>query len=516
MALIPTFGTGLFIGAGQALAAGGPASLLGSYVLISVLTYCLTTAIAEIAAHRPALNGTMVAHSYEYGSNHLGFSLGYLRWYSLAMMVPFEITTGMVNLGLWSPEPRMAVRISMVAVLILVFNMLPQRAFRRTEAVFTGLKFVTTAGLVVFSLYLAIRGLPGTPIRGFRYWHEPGPLNEYLVRGNPGRFLGFLQSLLCSVISFTLTPEITVQRAERSNTERGPSILSMARVDSIHFFVLYLLSVFMMTFVSPFDEPQLTNHGMGAGMSPFVVGLIRANIPALRIVFTVLIFLSSVASGRSFLYISSRTLYTLADYGHAPAMFTKRNRYDVPYVAIITSALFSAFAFLSLAESSSALFNSLMYFITTSGSISWLCSCIIYLRFRRKTDEQGILRVHQSRIQPYGVYLGILGCTLLPIANALILAFPAPSREETPVESWSELRLGNAIPVYLGITAFSSLYFGHQLRAIILQRTSKSERDSVEANAATHHSWWRILWSERNGLSPAASRNARTPNTLEP
>ncbi|PWY73598.1 hypothetical protein BO70DRAFT_364491 [Aspergillus heteromorphus CBS 117.55] len=295
-------------------------------------------------------------------------------------MVPFEITTAMVNLGLWNPEPKMAVRLSIVAILILLFNMLPQRAFRRTETVFTGLKIVTTAGLALCSLYLAIRGLPGTPVRGFRYWHEPGPLNEYLVRGNLGRFLGFLQCLLYSVISFTLTPEITVQRAEQFNNEQGPGILSRARVDSVQFFVLYLLTVFMMTFASPFDESRLTNHGMGAGESPFIVGMNRAQIPVLPVIVTALFFLSSIASGRSFLYISSRALYNLAENGHAPALFATRNRWEVPYAAIIASATFSLFAFMSLAESSSAIFNSLMYFITTSGSISWLCSCIICSR----------------------------------------------------------------------------------------------------------------------------------------
>ncbi|PYH95987.1 hypothetical protein BO71DRAFT_448962 [Aspergillus ellipticus CBS 707.79] len=456
MAIIPTFGTGLFIGAGQALAAGGPASLLVSYILISGLAYCLTTANAEIAAHRPAPHGTLVAHGFEYGSSHLGFSLGYLRWYSLAMMVPFEITTAMVNLGLWSPEPRMAVRLSIVTVLIILFNMLPQRAFRRTETLFTGLKIVTTAGLALCSLFLAIRGLPGTPIRGFRYWHEPGPLNEYLC-------------LLYSVISFTLTPEITVQRAEQNNTDQSPGILSMARVDSIQLFALYILSVFMMTLASPFDEPRLTNHGMGAGQSPFIVGIERAKIPVLPVIVTALFFLSSIASGRSFLYLSSRTLYTLAEQGHAPALLATRNRWEVPYVAIITSALLSL----------SAIFNSLMYFITTSGSISWLFSCVIYLRFLRKTEAHTVLRVHQSRVQPYGVYFGILGCILLPIANALVLAFPAPTPDEAPAVSWSGLRLRNAIPVYLGICAFLLLYSGHRARAALIRRATTKAQEEI-------------------------------------
>ncbi|PWY73632.1 hypothetical protein BO70DRAFT_297181 [Aspergillus heteromorphus CBS 117.55] len=104
-----------------------------------------------------------------------------------------------------------------------------------------------------------------------------------------------------------------------------------------------------------------------------------------------------------------------------------------------------------------------------------------YLRFRRKTEQQGIPRVQQSRIQPYGVYLGMLGCVVLPIANALVLAFPAPTPDEAPSVSWSGLRLGNAIPVYLGICAFLLLYSGHQARAALIRRASKTERTLTHA-----------------------------------
>ena len=93
MAFLPTLGTGLFIGSGQALAAGGPLSLLLSYGFISVLVYCMGTAVAEVAAHMPMSGGTMVNHNYRYSSSHLAFSMSYLRWYSLAMLVPFESPT---------------------------------------------------------------------------------------------------------------------------------------------------------------------------------------------------------------------------------------------------------------------------------------------------------------------------------------------------------------------------------------------------------------------------------------
>ncbi|BAE59963.1 unnamed protein product [Aspergillus oryzae RIB40] len=459
----PTLGTGLFIGSGQALAAGGPASLLGSYIFISVLVYCVSTAVAEIAAHLPSQTGTMVNHTYRYASSHLGFSLGYLRWFSIAALVPFEITNAMVNLGLWNPGARLAIRISIVTAVVFFFNMLPEKAFKRSEAAFTALKLVTTIGLIIISGYLAVRGVPESAARGFRYWHEPGAMNEYLTDGHLGRLLGLVQCILCSTISFIFSPELIVQRAEQVDSESVRNALDMTRIDCFHLFALYILSSLAITVSSPSDEPLLTNHGIGAGLSPYIVGIRRCGIPILPTVATALIFLSSVASGRSFLYISSRTLCSLAETGHGPELFKVRNDYGVPYISVIISALFSGFAYLSLAMSASVVFNLLMYFITTSGYISWLFSCVIYFQFRRTTALQGFTPANQTRIQPYGAYFGIAACTFLPLANALLLAAP----------SWIVAR--NSIPAYIAVSIFLLLYFGHLMKSIVTQRRLQSE-----------------------------------------
>ncbi|PYH45141.1 putative proline permease [Aspergillus saccharolyticus JOP 1030-1] len=497
--IIPTLGTGLFIGAGQALAVGGPAALVGSYVFISILMYCLATAVAEVAAHQPRTFGTMITHGYQYSSGHLGFALAYLRWYSLALLVPFEVTTAMVSLGQWDPAPSVAVRVTAVTLAIFLFNMLPEREFMRSEILFTGLKLFTTIGFIIVSIYMAIRGMPGTSIRGFRYWHEPGPLSEYLVSGHGGRALGFLQCLLYIVIAFSFIPELIVQRAERRDSETPSSILRSTRLSSLLLFTLYTLSAFMMTFMSPFDEPLLTNNGLGAGASPFVVGIDRAGIRALSTLARALICISSLASGRSFLYHSSRTLCALAETGHAPTLFTARNRLSVPYVAVIASALFSIFGYLSVSVSSSSVHNSLMYFITTSGSISWLGACLVYIRFRRQTSEEGFVQVYQSSIQPYGAYLSIAGCAALPLANCLLMAFPSPPADEAP--ALSGLKIRNAVPVYISIGTFWMLYLSHRFRTSLTQgftsfRTVPIDQGQNKVGASSAESSGQRVWWE--------------------
>ncbi|KAF7595897.1 hypothetical protein BBP40_004390 [Aspergillus hancockii] len=412
----------------------------------------------------------MLTHTYQYASSHLGFSLGYLRWCSIAMLVPFEITNAVVNLGLWDPGARVAIRISIVTAVIFGFNMLPEKAFKRSETAFTALKLATTMGLIIISVYLAIRGAIESSARGFRYWNEPGAMNEYLVDGHLGRLLGLMQCILCSTISFIFSPELIVQRAEQVDSESVPSVLSLARIDCIHLSALYILSSLAITVVSPSDEPLLTNHGTGAGLSPYIVGIRRSGIPILPTIATALIFLSSVASGRSFLYISSRILCSLAETGHGPVLFKLRNNCGVPYISVIISALLSGFAYLSLAMSASAVFNLLMYFITTSGYISWLCSIIIYFRFRRMTAAYGFTPANQSRVQPYGAYFGAVACTLLPLANALAIT----------ASSWPVAR--NSIPAYIAMSMFLLLYFGHLIKSTIARRHLQPETLSNEGH----------------------------------
>ena len=462
----PTLGTGLFIGSGPALAAGGPLSLLLSYIFISVLAYCLTTAIAEVAAHMPADDGTSVTHTYQYGWSHLGFALGYLRWYSFAMMVPFEITNAMINIGLWEPGVHVALRVTIVCLVISGFNLLPERLFKRSEVVFTGLKIFTTVGLVILSLVLA--SIPGSPAAGFHYWRDPGAMREHTTGGSLGRFLGLVQCLVYSTVSLIFTPELIVQRAEQEVSESKSNILRSSTTTSVIHSLLYTLSVLAIGVMSPSNEPRLTNNGLGAGTSPYIIGIGRTGTPALTMIATGLIFLSSVASGRSFLYLSSRTLCSLAESRHAPAVFKARATWGVPYVSIAASAAFSTLAFLSAGEPSSLVYNWLMFFITTSGYISWMSWCVVYLMFRRTTKARGFASVHQSWIQPYGTYFGMVACLMLSLANALTIAAPCP------------LPTTDSIPAYMGLAVFVLLYSGHLLNNTVPWRCFRRREKAVD------------------------------------
>jgi len=91
IALGGTIGTGLFVGSGQTLATGGPAFILGCYIFMAFLVWCIVSAITEVAAWLPTKGCSMNMFGYRYVSRSLGFAMGWLYWYSLGILVPYEV-----------------------------------------------------------------------------------------------------------------------------------------------------------------------------------------------------------------------------------------------------------------------------------------------------------------------------------------------------------------------------------------------------------------------------------------
>ncbi|CRL26634.1 Amino acid/polyamine transporter I [Penicillium camemberti] len=465
MAVGPTIGTGLFIGAGQALAVGGPASLLLSYIILSFLTFVMTTSLAEVSTHMPSQHGTLVTNGYLYMSSSLAFASAYLRWYTLALFVPYEITSAMVNLGLWKPGSTIAIRLAIITTIVVGFNFLPEKLFKSSERLFTAIKIGTMATLFVLTLALGLGGIDAQPPWGFKYWKHPGAMNEYLVRGVWGRFLAFLQCLLDGSIAFTFAPELIVHQAEMPASlvpeSLGETALLSARIPSIvtsdvaQTAFPYILSSLAMGVMAPFNETRLTNNGTGSGFSPYLIGLKDANIQIIPTIAMVAILLSAVASGRSFLYLSSRTLCAMSELGHAPSIFSTRNRWNVPYLAVTASAVFCCLAFISVKIPSTIMNVYLLRLVTSAGFISSLVSCTIHRHFDRRLKVNGVARRHSFSSQPLGSYFGMVISVLLLLSGGLWAA---------PKGNLIGSRAARLITSYVNIAVFGLLFLFHRFQ----------------------------------------------------
>ena len=188
-----------------------------------------------------------------------------------------------------------------------------------------------------------------------------------------------------------------------------------------------------------------------ASSSPWVLGAKNAGIKGLDSVINALILLSAWSSGNGWMYLSSRSLYSLASFGMAPKVFTRCTTAGVPYVALICTSMFSILAYMSVSSSATTVFNWLVNIANSAGYISWVCSCVIYIRFRKATFAQEVHELpYRSCLQPYGAYIAGSILSLLLLLNGFEVFFPG---------QWD---VSTFLTAYISIPIFFALYFGHK------------------------------------------------------
>jgi len=249
-------------------------------MLMSFLVFCVVTAIVEVACYLPTPGSSMNLFGFRYVSRSLGFSMGWLYFYSLGILVPYEITAAGLVIDYWGSDINIAVWISIMIVVIVGLNVLPVRFYGETEFWFASTKVIMMIGLLILSVVLFFGGGPSHDRLGFRYWKNPGAANTYLAGGDLGRFLALLSTLVLSAFPFTFAPELLIVTAgEMQSPRRNLPIAARRYIYRLVFF--YLGSVLAIGILCPSNDPALTDGGAGAGSSAFVVGIRNAGISVL-------------------------------------------------------------------------------------------------------------------------------------------------------------------------------------------------------------------------------------------
>lgn len=289
-------------------------------------------------------------------------------------------------------------------------------------------------------------------ILGFHYWKDPGATNTFLGYSGASRFLALLEAVVLSAFPFSFAPELLVITGGEMKSPRR----NLPKAAKRYFYRLvffYIGSVLAIGVICPFNDARLTNGGVGAKSSAFVVGIADAGIGGLGSVINAIILTSAWSAGNSFLYMSSRSLYSLAVAGNAPKIFAKCTKRGVPYNAVIAASLFTPLAYLNCAQSGSVVFGWFVNLTNTSGFISWVCCSIVYLRFRKATQVQGLDKEnipYQSFLQPYGAWIAIIAFVILILINGFDVFFPG------------RFNASSFLTAYVGIPIFLVIYFGHK------------------------------------------------------
>jgi len=140
-------GTGLFVGSGKALAAGGPASLLIAFGLIGVMLYCTVHALGEMAVLFPVA-GSFSAYSTRFLDPAWGFAMGWNYAMQWLVVLPLEIVAASITVDYWHSPVSNAVWIAIFLVAIVAINFFGVKGYGEAEFVFSIIKVIAISGFM--------------------------------------------------------------------------------------------------------------------------------------------------------------------------------------------------------------------------------------------------------------------------------------------------------------------------------------------------------------------------------
>ncbi|KAF5100096.1 hypothetical protein D0Z03_000874 [Geotrichum reessii] len=390
IALGGTIGTGLFIGTGSAISSGGPVGSLIAYVFMASIVYSVANSIGEMATYIP-ITGSFTVFCARFISPALAAAIGWMYWFSWAITFAIELSVVGQVIEFWTFAVPLAAWIAIFFVIFTLLNFFPVRFYGEIEFWTASVKVIAIVGWLIYALCMVCGAGKTGPV-GFRYWRNPGPWGDGILVKNKstGRFLGWLSSLVNAAFTYQGTELVGIAAGESSN----PRKTVPKAINKVFFRILifYILSIFFMGLLVPFNDPRLNSSESYVSSSPFVIAIINSGTSVLPHIFNAVILTTIISAGNSNVYIGSRLLYALATGGVAPRIFMRTTKAGVPIFGVVFTALFGLLAFMVVSKGANTVFNWLVNITTVAGLLSWAAVSYSHIRFIDALKYNGISR----------------------------------------------------------------------------------------------------------------------------
>ncbi len=190
-----------------------------------------------------------------------------------------------------------------------------------------------------------------------------------------------MAAILTTMFSFMGTEIITIAAAESKNP--GKQITQATNSVIWRIALFYLLSIFFVVALVPWNSPSLVEHGS------YQTVLQAMNIPHAKLIVDVVVLIAVCSCLNSALYTSSRMLYSLSRRKDAPAAASRTTRSGTPWVAVLLSTAAAFVAVVANYLAPSVVFE---FLLASSGAIALLVYLVIafsHLVLRKKREKAG-------------------------------------------------------------------------------------------------------------------------------
>ncbi|OTB07924.1 hypothetical protein M426DRAFT_317431 [Hypoxylon sp. CI-4A] len=402
-----TIGTGLFLGTGKALATGGPASLLICYAIVGGIVFTTMLSLGEMAAFVPVA-GSFCTFSARYLDDAWGFALTWNYWFNDAVSTAADLVALQLILQYWTDTfPWYALGL-IVWFLLILANIINVRAYGELEYWLCLLKVVTIVVFIILSIAVNAGGNTSHEYIGARNWYLP----DAPFVGGIG---GFASVFVTASFAYGGTESIAITAGETRDPARQLPRVVRNVFWRILFF--YILSSLMIGLNVPYNYPGLNSKETRT--SPFTIAFQLAGSKVAGSFVNAVILTSVLSAGNHALFAGSRLLYTLAINGHAPKVFGRLTRFQVPWVSVLFTSFLSGLLFGASFIGAGQLWTWLQNLVGVSNQLSWISIGIASLRFRAGLKAQGKehLLPFKNWTYPFGPVIAIVLNTFIVLVQ---------------------------------------------------------------------------------------------------
>jgi aromatic amino acid permease len=402
MGLGSAIGAGLFLGSGVGIATAGPAVLV-SYALAGVLVVLVMRMLAEMASALPASGSFSVYAEHALG-RWAGFTLGWVYWFTLIMVLGAEVTGVSRIVTGWLPGvPQWVVALVVVAVFAAA-NLAGVRKFGELEFWFALIKVAAIVVFLVLGVLLVLGLLPGT---------DPVGTTNLLGHGGfaPAGVGGVAAGLLVVVFAFGGIEIVTIAAAEARDPQRA--VGRATRTILWRILLFYVGSVAIMVLVLPWDAPVLQE-------GPFVAVLDVAGLPGAARLMEAVVVIALLSAFNANVYATSRMAYSLAGRGDGPAVLRRVSGRDVPWVAVLESVAFGVVAVGLNWALPDTLLGILLNAVGAALLVVWVLVAVAQLRLRPRLEAEARARGEELPLRMWS-YPWLTWATLAALAGVVVL-----------------------------------------------------------------------------------------------